>query len=65
MNRAQRQAIVAMNVAGYHDDQRARVRLLVESPVNRVTMNQAWSHGVRSKEAGARCECHECRRVKR
>lgn len=61
---ASHRAIVAMNVAGYHADQRARVRLLVESQVSRPIMNQAWADGVRSKEQGVRCECRDCKKGK-
>lgn len=60
MNKSQRAAVVRMNVAGYHGDQGARVRLMVESRVNRAVMQQAWRDGARSREAGAKCTCQEC-----
>ena len=38
-------AITLMRTAGYENDGRERVRLLVESRVNRAEMNRAWSDG--------------------
>lgn len=40
-----KQAITYMILAGKENDQRARVRLLVESRVNRAALNDAWSKG--------------------
>lgn len=54
-------AISMMRVAGYHDDQRERVRLIVESHVNRQTMDSAWVDGQNAKKNGVRCDCFECR----
>lgn len=56
-------ALARMRVAGYHNDQRARVVLLVESRVNRKAMDDAWASGVNAKAAGVRCDCFHCGRV--
>lgn len=53
-------ALALMRVAGYHGDTRERVRLIVESRVNRQAMDEAWSQGRRAKENGVRCDCREC-----
>ena len=55
-------SLAKMRIAGYHNDQRDRVRLIVESRVNRAAMNAAWSDGVKAKAAGAKCSCFECSR---
>lgn len=54
-------AIALMRVAGYHEDQRERVRLLVESRVNREVMDTAWQAGRIMRARGVPCSCHECR----
>lgn len=54
------QAIACMKYAGYHLDQKAYVRLLVESRVNRAAMNAAWEDGIKSKQIGVKCSCREC-----
>lgn len=56
-------AIARMRAAGYHNDQRARVLLLVESRVNRAVMNSAWISGFNAKAAGVRCDCFNCEKV--
>ena len=56
-------ALVLMRVAGYHNDQRDRVRLLVESRVNRQAMDAAWMDGQAAKRNGVRCDCYQCRIV--
>lgn len=56
-------AIVLAKVAGYHADTKAFIRLLVESRVNRQTMNEAWAQGALAKSVGVKCECHECRKA--
>lgn len=55
-------AITNMRIAGYHDDQRERARLLIESRVNRQTINKAWDEGVRAKQNGVKCSCFFCAR---
>ena len=56
-------ALALMRVAGYHDDQKARVRLIVENKISRVAFYVAWSEGRRAKAAGVPCECFECKQA--
>lgn len=53
-------AIAHARRAGYHSDTMAFTRLIIESRVNRQTMNQAWAAGAAAYEAGVRCNCFEC-----
>lgn len=52
--------LAALRVAGYHNDQQARVRLLVENRVSLVSANEAWRVGVKARENGVRCSCPRC-----
>ena len=51
-------ALSLMRTAGYHDDARARVRLLVESRVSRADMERAWAEGERMRETATARELH-------
>jgi hypothetical protein len=53
-------ALAALRVAGYHNDQAARVRLLVENRVSLISANEAWVAGVRARAAGVPCSCSRC-----
>jgi hypothetical protein len=50
-------------MAGFHADTARFTRLLVESRVNRVRLNNAWLEGVACTTAGMRCTCHECQKA--
>lgn len=58
-------AIALMRIAGYHNDQRERVRLICESRVNRQVMEQAWIAGFAAKQSGITCGCYSCKAVNR
>ena len=53
-------AITLAKVAGYHGDSATFTRLIIESRVNRQTMNEAWRTGQQLKAAGMPCGCFEC-----
>lgn len=53
--------IAALRVAGYHNDQRARVRLFTENRISREAADQAWDTGVKQKQGGMACACHACK----
>jgi hypothetical protein len=53
-------AIRQAELAGFHGDTRRWTRLVVESRVNRGTLNEAWLRGVSMKAVGVKCSCREC-----
>lgn len=54
-------SIKSAEIAGFHGDTKRWMRLLVESRVNRETLNNAWLRGAAMKSVGVRCTCHECK----
>ena len=58
-------AIIAMRVAGYHNDQRARVRLFTENRITRQTADDAWAQGANQREQGMKCACPACKGTER
>ncbi len=52
-----------IRVAGYHNDQRSRVRLLVENRVSREAADKAWLTGIEQKQNGMKCSCPDCAKV--
>ena len=53
-------AIKNAEMAGYHGDIARWTRLVVESRVNRTTLNNAWLRGATMKNLGVKCTCREC-----
>lgn len=53
-------AIKRAEMAGYHGDTVLWTRLVVESRVNRETLNSAWLRGATMKNLGFKCTCREC-----
>lgn len=51
-----------IKVAGYHNDSRAAIRLLIENPVSRKAYNEAWLSGVAAKRSGQSCGCYQCQK---
>ena len=56
------QVLWAMRIAGYHGDQEARIRLLVESRVGQTSMNDAWDQGTSANKSGMKCNCRICKK---
>jgi hypothetical protein len=54
-------ALVNMQIAGYHDDKKAFTRLLIENSVNRDAADDAFHLGAKMKAAGTKCGCHLCK----
>lgn len=53
----------AMKSAGYHDDARAYVRLMVERrTASGAALKDAWAAGVRLRRLGHVCTCFHCER---
>lgn len=50
--------------AGYHDDMRTLVRLIVErgSRITQGALRQAYTEGARLKASGHICDCFHCKR---
>lgn len=55
-----RDALIAVKVAGYHDDARTGTRLYVENRMSRSAFNEAWTNGARARRAGVKCSCFHC-----
>jgi hypothetical protein len=53
-----------IRIAGYHDDQATRVRLMVESRVSRRAADDAWSIGRVQRRLGIPCGCIHCKEKK-
>ena len=53
-------AIKNAEMAGFHGDTRRWTRLLVESRVNRETLNNAWLRGATMRNLGFKCTCRDC-----
>ena len=53
-------ALAHIRIAGYHDDQRARVRLFVENRVSKAAADEAWRSGIAARNAGVKCSCYQC-----
>lgn len=53
-------ALAEAKIAGYHSNSRYFTRLIIESRVNRQSMNEAWAAGVSAKKAGISCGCRYC-----
>lgn len=49
-------------IAGYHDDSRTFMRLVVSSRVSREVLNAAWISGKRAYAAGI--PCTHCQRMR-
>jgi len=49
-------------IAGYHDDKRTFIRLVIESRVRRELLNEAWHAGRRALAAGV--PCTHCQRMR-
>lgn len=60
---ARQAALLNARIAGYHDDSRAFIRLLVETRVRRELMNAEWKRGADMRKAGVPCGCHDCQRA--
>ncbi len=54
-------ALAWIRIAGYHNDQKSFVRLYVENRVSRKSADEAWAKGVKAKESGMGCACHQCK----
>jgi hypothetical protein len=55
-------ALVALRVAGYHEDMATWVRVYVENRVSRTAADAEWSRGKAMKAAGVGCSCPDCKR---
>lgn len=53
--------LAAIRVAGYHNDQRARVRLMVENRVSREAADKAWVTGAYARHQAMPCGCFACK----
>jgi len=57
-------AVIALGIAGYHNDQHAFVRIYVENRISREVAERAFRRGAALKLAGVGCTCFECRESK-
>lgn len=52
--------LALLRVAGYHNDQRSQVRLMVENRISREAADKAWATGIEQKRQGMKCACQNC-----
>ena len=53
-------ALIALRIAGYHNDSKAFSRLYVENRISLLAAKQAWDEGRRQQHAGMPCTCDAC-----
>jgi hypothetical protein len=53
-------ALEHIKYAGYHQDNSAFTRLLIENRVSYESAREAYRQGYRLKESGVKCTCREC-----
>lgn len=54
-------ALAHIRIAGYHDDDKAAMRIYVENRISAERYRNAFQDGQRAKAAGVKCECHRCK----
>jgi hypothetical protein len=54
--------LAALRVAGYHNDQRTRVRLFTENRISREAADKAWATGQVQRQKGMACACPDCKK---
>lgn len=57
-------ALVGAQIAGYHNDSAAYLRIRIESHVGVGPLTKAWQRGKILREGGVPCACYECRKAK-
>jgi hypothetical protein len=55
-----KQALVYMQIAGYHGDTKRFTRLTIESRISKPVANGAFEAGVKMKQTGVKCGCADC-----
>ncbi len=58
-------ALAAIRVAAYHDDDRTATRIYVEHRMGRAAFDAAISQGRDQRKAGMRCNCWTCTKEKK
>jgi hypothetical protein len=56
-------ALVALQVAGYHADRKTFARIYVENRISLTVAQEAWKQGERQKQKGMPCRCVTCKHV--
>lgn len=54
-------ALLAIRIAGYHDDKRAFMRLYTEHRISLAVAQEEYDRGASMKAAGVGCSCYECK----
>lgn len=54
------EALHAIRVAGYHGDNQAWTRLMIENRISRVSAANYFRVGKQQREAGSHCGCKKC-----
>jgi len=50
-----------IRIAGYHEDERAYMRLYCETRIGRAAAREAYETGLRQKAGGMKCSCFHCK----
>ncbi len=54
-------AIALAKIAGYHDDEKAIIRLRVENRISYSVLQEAYLQGARKRAKGMPCTCSDCK----
>jgi hypothetical protein len=55
-----KQILEAIKVAGYHNDDKAFLRLYTENHISYTAAQEARTKGIRARQQGVRCSCYAC-----
>lgn len=55
-------ALAWIRIAGYHGDHREFARLFIESRISKSAADDAFSLGIRQRQAGMPCHCIKCKK---
>jgi hypothetical protein len=54
------QLLEAIKVAGYHNDDKAFLRLYTENRLSYAVAQAARQAGIRARQQGVKCSCYAC-----
>ena len=53
-------ALAICKIAGYHGDSKGFTRAYIENKLSYQAAQQAYTQGIREKDAGVPCTCYAC-----
>jgi hypothetical protein len=55
-----KQILESIKVAGYHNDDKAFIRLYTENHISYAKAQEARTLGIRARQNGVKCSCYAC-----